>query len=309
MALLLNPMSGAPEAWRAALHDVLPGMEIRLWPEVGEPADIEFAFVSKMPLGELKRFPRLRLIGSMLAGVDHLVASKDLPTGIPLVRTGAPDGDPMMTEFAILHVLRHHRRVPEYLLAQQREEWTALPQPRTEERRVGLLGLGSLALPVAIALRDLGFQVAGWSRTAKQVEGVRSFHGRAQLTDFLARTDILLNLLPLTAETRGIVDAAALAAMPEGAAVINLGRGPHVVVADLIAALDSGQLSAATLDVFDVEPLPAGSPLWKHPRITVMPHVARRQRPVDVAPQIAENVRRVGAGQPLLQVIDLAAGY
>jgi glyoxylate/hydroxypyruvate reductase A len=309
MALLLNPMSGAPEAWRAALHDVLPGLEVRLWPDVGDPADIEFAFVSKMPLGELKRFPQLKLIGSMLAGVDHLVASKDLPPGIPLVRTGAPDGDPMMTEFAILHVLRHHRRVPEYLLAQQREEWAALPQPRTEERRVGLLGLGSLALPVAIALRDLGFQVAAWSRTAKQVDGVKSFHGRGQFADFLARTDILLNLLPLTAETRGIVDAAALAAMPRGAAVINLGRGPHVVVADLIAALDSGHLSAATLDVFDVEPLPAGSPLWKHPRITVMPHVARRQRPVDVAPQIAENVRRVGAGQPLLQVIDLAAGY
>src|SRR5690349_996735 len=116
MALLLNPMSGAPEAWRAAMDAVLPGVEVRMWPEVGEPADIEFAFVSKMPLAELKRFPKLKLIGSMLAGVDHLVASKDLPPGIPLVRTGAPDGDPMMTEFALLHVLRHHRRVPEYLL-------------------------------------------------------------------------------------------------------------------------------------------------------------------------------------------------
>lgn len=309
MALLLNPMSGAPDAWRAALREVLPDVEVRLWPEVGEPAEIEFAFVSKMPLGELKRFPRLRLIGSMLAGVDHLVASKDLPPNIPMVRTGAPAGDPMMTEFAILHVLRHHRRVPEYLLAQQKEEWISLPQPRTEERRIGLLGLGSLALPVAVLLRDLGFQVASWSRTQKRVEGVESFHGAGGLADFLGRTDILLNLLPLTAETRGILDAAAFAAMPKGAAIINLGRGPHVGAADLLAALDSGQLSAATLDVFDIEPLPAGSPLWKHPRITVMPHVARRQRPVDVAPQIAENIRRIRAGEPLLQVIDPQAGY
>ena len=205
--------------------------------------------------------------------------------------------------------IRHHRRVPEYLLAQQKEEWVSLPQPRTEERRIGLLGLGSLALPVAVMLRDLGFQVASWSRTQKRVEGVESFHGAGRFADFLARTDILLNLLPLTAETRGILDAAAFAAMPKGAAIINLGRGPHVVAADLLAALDSGQLSAATLDVFDIEPLPAGSPLWKHPRITVMPHVARRQRPVDVAPQIAENIRRIRAGEPLLQVIDPQAGY
>ena len=199
--------------------------------------------------------------------------------------------------------------MPEYLLAQQKEEWVSLPQPRTEERRIGLLGLGSLALPVAVMLRDLGFQVASWSRTQKRVEGVESFHGAGRFADFLARTDILLNLLPLTAETRGILDAAAFAAMPKGAAIINLGRGPHVVAADLLAALDSGQLSAATLDVFDIEPLPAGSPLWKHPRITVMPHVARRQRPVDVAPQIAENIRRIRAGEPLLQVIDPQAGY
>ena len=309
MVLLLNPMSGAPDAWRAALHEVLPDVEVRLWPDAGDASDIEFAFVSKMPLAELKRFPRLRLIGSMLAGVDHLVASPDLPEGIPMVRTGAPDGDPMMTEFAILHVLRHHRRVPEYLLAQQRSEWQALPQPRTEDRRVGLLGLGSLALPVALALKALGFQVASWSRTPKSVQGIESFHGSDQFGDFLARTDILLNVLPLTAETRGILDARALAALPKGAAVINLGRGPHLVEADLIAALDSGHLSAATLDVFNVEPLPAGNPLWTHPKITIMPHIARRQRPIDVVPQIAENIRRLRAGEPLLQVIDLRAGY
>jgi glyoxylate/hydroxypyruvate reductase A len=309
MVLLLNPMSGAPEAWRDAMRKALPDVEVRLWPDAGDVADIEYAFVSKMPLAELKRFPRLKLIGSMLAGVDHLVASPDLPQGIPMVRTGALDGDPMMTEFAILHVLRHHRRLPEYLLAQERGEWQALPQPRTEERRVGLLGLGSLAMPVARVLKAMGFQVASWSRTLKTQQGIQSFHGRGQLKDFLARSEILVNLLPLTEETRNVLDAAAFAAMPKGAAIINLGRGAHVVEADLIAALDSGHLSAATLDVFNVEPLPAGNPLWKHPRVTIMPHIARRQRPIDVVPQIAENVRRMRAGEPLQQVIDLKAGY
>lgn len=317
MALLLDPMSGTPEAWRGALGAVLPGLEVRIWPDLGDPADIEFAFVSKMPLGELRRLPGLRLIGSMLAGVDHLVASAELPDGVPMVRTGAPGGDPMMTEFVVLHVLRHHRRLPEYLLAQQRGTWQALPQPRPEERRIGFLGLGSLARPAAQAVAAMGFPVAAWRRRDLQlegqaegrVEGIESFCGRAALPAFLARTDILVNLLPLTRETRGILDAATLAMLPAGAAVVNCGRGPHVVEADLLAALESGRLSAATLDVFDVEPLPADNPLWRHPRITVLPHVARRQRPIDVVPQIAENVRRLRAGEPLLQVIDRSAGY
>ncbi len=286
MVLLLNPMSGTADAWQAAMRAVLPEVEVRIWPEVGEPSDIEFAFVSKMPLGELKRLPRLRLIGSMLAGVDHLVTSTDLPRGIPMVRTGSPDGDPMMTEFVLLHVLRHHRRLPEYLSAQQRSEWQALPQPRTEDRRVGFMGLGSLALPAALAVKALGFQVAAWTRQAKSVDGIATFHGRAQLPDFLARTDIPAQSAAAYRRDAGDHRRKTLAMLPSGAAVVNLGRGAHVVEADLIAALDAGHISAATLDVFPVEPLPAADPLWQHPRVTVMPHIrpapaADRRRTAD----------------------------
>jgi glyoxylate/hydroxypyruvate reductase A len=206
-------------------------------------------------------------------------------------------------------VLRHHREFDRFSRAQRRKEWSYAFPLGPAERRVGVLGLGELGRAVASTLSAQGFPVAGWSRTAKEAEGITCFAGEAGLKPFLARTDILVCLLPLTAATRGILAAATFAALPQGAFVINVGRGAHLVEADLLAALASGQLAGATLDVFDQEPLPAASPLWDHPNVLITPHVASYCDPRTAADGVADNLRRLAAGEPLLNVVDRSRGY
>jgi glyoxylate/hydroxypyruvate reductase A len=215
----------------------------------------------------------------------------------------------VMTETVVLHVLRHHRQLPQYLAQQRRREWKKLPQPSPAERGVGILGIGTLGRPAAEALVAMGFDVAGWSRSHKAIDGVRSYVGDDELDAFLARTDILVSMLPTTAATTGLLDAGALARLPQGAAVVNVGRGPVLDAAALLAALDSGHLSGATLDVFDVEPLPEDDPLWAHERVTVMPHVATSTNPRRAAAVVVENLRRLVAGEPLVNLVDRDAGY
>jgi glyoxylate/hydroxypyruvate reductase A len=244
----------------------------------------------------------------MFAGVDHLVAHPNMPD-VPMVRTGPPDGDPAMTEYAVLHVLRHHRHMPEYLAQQRRSEWSVIPQKLPRDQRVGFMGFGMMAEPPARVLHGLGFDVAAWARSDRQDAYIEMFCGAARLPEFLARTDILVCLLPLTDETVGILNAETFAQMPAGAAIINLGRGAHLVDDDLIAALDSGQLSGATLDATKPEPLPVESPLWSHERVTIMPHTARRVRADVIAPQVGEAIRRDIADEPQLWAVDRSAGY
>lgn len=310
MALLITPIYGKPDDWRKLFAAEMPDLELRFWPEAGSPADIEAAAVAaSMPHGALKTFPNLRLIVSLVAGAEALLADPELPD-VPIVRAGsAPDGDIMMNEAALLHVLRHHRYLPAFALAQQRCEWISLPRLRAQERKVGVMGLGSIGLGAAKELARHGFQVAGWANTPRTIDGIEVFAGRAQLPAFLQRTEIVVNFLPLTPETNGILNAETFAQMPKGASIVNLGRGPHVNEADLMAALDSGQLSAATLDVFPVEPLPKDSALWRHPKITIIPHASRRIDPRDLIPRIAEAMRRLRAGAPPVSVIDRKRGY
>jgi glyoxylate/hydroxypyruvate reductase len=307
MALLLAPTFGNPDLWRRVIAGAMPELEVRIWPEVGNAADIEAAAIGAPPRGALAKLPNLRLILSLTAGIDGLLSDPDLPD-VPIVRTSDANGDRMMNETALLHVLRHHRYMPEYVRAQQRREWIRLPILPATERKVGVMGLGMIGQAVAQTLAATGFQVAGWVRQARPGNGIEVFAGRESFAAFLARSEILVNLLPLTPETRGIIAAQALKLLPAGAAVINLGRGDHVVEADLIAALDSGHLAAATLDVYPVEPLPSESALWRHPKITVMPHVARRLIPEDVALRICGIIKQFRAGAPL-QLVDRKRGY
>jgi glyoxylate/hydroxypyruvate reductase A len=237
-----------------------------------------------------------------------LIGDPDLPD-VPIVRAADPDGDVMINEFALLHVLRHHRDLPTFALAQQNCEWLRIVPKHAHERPVGVMGLGAIGLSVAQTLSRHGFDVAGWVRSPRQLNGITIFHGSEQLPAFLKRSEIVVNLLPLTDETKEILSASAFAHMPEGAAVINLGRGPHVAEADLMAALDSGHLAAATLDVFPTEPLPKDSPLWRHPKITVTPHVSRRIYPSNLAPRVCDAIRRLGAKQPLMHEVDRKRGY
>jgi len=309
MSLLLKAGVEPAESWVAAFAALDPDLEVVVWPDIAEPEAVTAALVTAPPPGLLASLPNLALIASLPAGLDHLFRDPDLPPGVPITRSLPPDGDPVMTETVVLHVLRHHRQLPQYLVQQTRREWKKHPQPSPAERGVGILGIGTLGRPAAEALVGLGFDVAGWSRTPKHVEGVRSFVGDAELGPFLARTDILVSMLPTTPATTGLLDAGALAQLPAGASIVNVGRGPVIVTADLLAALDSGHLAAATLDVFDVEPLPADDPFWAHERVTVTPHVATSTNPRRAAAVVVENLRRLAAGEALVNLVDPAVGY
>jgi len=307
--LLFSSQVDDPAAWTRALKRNMPELEIRVWPEVGDVRDIDVALVWRYPPGDLRRYPNLKLIYSLGAGVDHLLDDPDLPTGVPIARIVDPALTDGMSEYVLLAVLRYHRRLPEYERLQRERQWKKLPQPSAVERRIGILGMGELGRDVGIKLAALGFRVAGWSRRPKKIMGIESFAGEDALPAFLARTDILVCLLPLTPETRGIINAHTLAQLSRGAYVINAARGGHVVDADLIAALDSGHIAGATLDVFTPEPLPPTHPYWTHPKVTVTPHIASLTNPETASVQIAANIRRLFAGRPLRHLVDRMAGY
>jgi glyoxylate/hydroxypyruvate reductase A len=305
--MFLSPDDPA-DAWRAELQARIPELEVRIWPDVGDPDEIEIALVWRPPPGELARYRNLRAILSLGAGIDGLVADPDLPD-VPLARMVDPSLTRTMTEYVLLAVLRHHREFDRFERTQRAREWAYAFPPQAADRRVGIMGLGELGAAAARQLVGHGFHVLGWSRSPKTIEGVVSYAGRSELHAFLHRTEILVCLLPLTADTLGILDAATFAELPHGAFVINVARGQHLVENDLLKALDSGHLAGATLDVFRTEPLPPDSPLWTHSRVLVTPHVASYSVPATAADGVAANVRRVLAGEPPLHLVDRAKGY
>jgi glyoxylate/hydroxypyruvate reductase A len=308
MALLFLSPDDPADLWRAELQARIPGLDVRIWPDTGDPAEIDVALVWRPPPGELARYPNLKAILSLAAGIDGLIADTELPD-VPIARMVDPSLTRTMTEYVLLAVLRHHREFDRFERAQRAREWAYAFPPQAAERRVGLMGLGELGSAAARALVAHGFQVLGWSRSPKALDGVISFPGRGELHAFLHRTEILVCLLPLTADTAGILDAATFAELPHGACVINVARGQHLVENDLIEALDAGHLGGATLDVFREEPLPRGSPLWDHPKVLVTPHVASYSLAATAADGVAANIRRVSAGEPLLHQVDRARGY
>jgi len=307
MALMFLSADDPPEAWRAALLAVIPDLDFRIWPEVGDPAEIDIALVWQPPPGELARYPNLRAILSLGAGIDGLLAQPGLPD-VPIARMVDPSLTRTMTEYVLLAALRHHRQFDRFEREQRAVRWSYAFPPQAADRRVGVMGLGMLGAAAAVSLAAHGFPVAGWSREAKQL-GIDSFAGCDGLAAFLARTDILVCLLPLTRDTAGILNAGTFAGLPRGAYVINVARGAHLVEADLIAALDSGQLAGATLDVLGEEPLPPENPLWRHPKVLITPHVASYASPRTAAEGVAENIRRARTGQPLLHQVDRERGY
>jgi glyoxylate/hydroxypyruvate reductase len=311
MALLLIDLDkriGNAKLWCDTFAEQLPDLEIRIWPDPGRLPDIEYLAFMHPDFDALPAFPNLKAMFSRSAGVEAFVDHPKLPKA-PLGKMEPPGGDPMMTEYVVMHVLRFHRDIPGYQAAQANREWLRKRIVRPEERRVGFLGYGMMAKAPALVLKSLGFPVSAWVRSPREREEVPIFHGRDQFERFLNQTDIAVCLLPLTRETEGIFCARTFAMMPRGAMLVNVGRGKHVVAEDLIKALDSGQLSYAALDALWPEPLPPESPLWLHPKVTVMPHVARRPTVLQLVTEIAANIRGVEAGGRLLQEVDTAMGY
>jgi glyoxylate/hydroxypyruvate reductase A len=268
--------------------------------------DVDVALVATPPEGTLQRLGRPRLIQSLWMGVEKLLADPTLPRGVPLARTIDPGMVAAMSEMVLACVLDWHRHLYRYRMQQRTGTWRRFEQFMAAERTVGLLGLGELGADAARKLAALGFKVAGWSRRPKQLPGVERF---TDLAAMLRRTDVAVCLLPLTRDTRGVLNAEAFAMMKRGGCVINLARGGHLVVKDLLAALDGGALSHAYLDVFEREPLPASDPLWQHPAVTLTPHMAALTEPRTALPGIVANVERVRRGEAPQQLVDFEAGY
>ena len=312
MALMFfsgDSAGGKTEEWLGELKRQLPEVEVRPWPEVGELAEIEYALVWRPPPGDLERYPNLKAILVMGAGVEDILADPTIPEGVPLVRLVDRLLTNRMTEFVTLGVLRHHRRALAYRAQQGERRWAPLAPPDTERTTVGILGLGEMGRASAAMLLSFGFRVVGWSRTANEVPGVTAHHGWEGLEAVLRASDILVCLLPLTPETEGVLNARTLALLPRGASLVCAGRGAQLVDEALLAALEEGHIAGATLDVFNHEPLPEDHPYWGHPRVVVTPHVASETNPRSAAGVVADSIRRFEAGEPVPNLVDRARGY
>jgi glyoxylate/hydroxypyruvate reductase A len=312
-AILLAVTGLDPTSWEARFRTLAPQREVRLPTRLGDPADITYACAWQAPRGLLAGLPHLQAIFSLGAGVDHLIADPALPD-VPVVRIVDPDLTMRMTEYVVLHVLMHHRRQRLYDAQQRQRRWHEHAQPPASAVAVGVMGLGVLGCDAARALCRLGFRTAGWSRTPKSLSGIDTFHGNDGLDAFLRRTEILVCLLPATASTEGILRLELLRKLERdggagGAYLINAGRGALQIDADILAALDEGTLAGATLDVFPIEPLPAASPLWMHPKVTVTPHNAAASDPHALVANMLRQIDRFEAGLPLEHVIDRSVGY
>jgi len=298
-------------AWLMALTSALPEARWLDLPAArADPARVEAAVVANPEPGSLQGFPRLRVIQSLWAGVDRLVADPTLPP-VPLARMVDPAMNAAMAETALWATLSLHRGFFEYAALQRAGQWKSLSQRRADEVRVAVLGLGQMGSAAALALARVGYRVTGWSLSPRSAgpAGVTAVHGPEALWALLPVTDIAINLLPLTAATRGLLDARCFAALPRGSAVVNLARGAHLVEADLLAALDSGALRHAVLDVFQQEPLPAGHRFWTHPSVTVLPHSAAITDERSAAQVVATNLRALAEGRPLAHLVDRGRGY
>ena len=300
--------------WADRLAEYLPGRKIIAAGKPYDPEGVHYAALWNHPPNSLAGLKNLRVVFSLGAGVDHLFRDPGLPDA-PIVRVNDADLRDRMSEYVLLHVLLYHRQQRMYDYLQHEKRWEDDPlQPAAKDVRVGVMGLGVLGADAARKLGVVGFEVAGWSRTPKELDGIECFAGAEELDAFLARTDILVALLPFTPQTKGILNRALFAKLARGGRLggpylVNAGRGGLQVEADILAALEDGTLRGATLDVFETEPLPQSSPLWRHPAVTVTPHNSAVSEPGAVARYIAGQIKAYERGEPLTNVIDRARMY
>lgn len=300
--------------WTNAFRKLAPERDTRLYPnEIGERADIQYALCWRPEPGALKTFPNLRAIFSLGAGVDAILKDPELPD-VPIARIVDPDMTMRMSEYVVQHTLMHHRQQRRLDEMQRNADWSWISQWPASAVRVGVMGLGALGSDAARKLRMMGFQVAGWSQNRKLIPDVECFAGAEEFDPFLNRTDILVCLLPATPGTRGIINRALIRKLAKdgplgGPVLINPGRGEHQVEADILAALDAGELFAATLDVAQTEPLPKDSPLWRHPRVTITPHLAADSDADTICRNILRQMQRFEKGEPLENLVDRRKGY
>jgi glyoxylate/hydroxypyruvate reductase A len=306
MAFLILMPSRDISEFVAHIRSARPDIDLRIWPDTGEKTDIDFIVTWKHPPGALAQFPNVKAISSFGAGVDHILSDPDLPRGVPIVRIIDDKLIHDLREYVIAAVLNHKRHLTEYEKNQSTKKWEPIPMER--ERTVGVLGLGRIGGAIAAGFAALGFRACGWDRVMKKIPGVQCFP-EDRLDDLLRITDYLICCLPLTPETKGILNRRMFNRLKRGAYVINVGRGDHLVEDDLVKAVEEGRLSGACLDVFHTEPLAQDHPFWSHPKITVTPHIASLTDPVSAAEQVIENYQRVLDKRELINTIDVHRGY
>ena len=286
-----------------------PRLEIREWPDIGNPEDVDIAMVWKMPHGELAKFPNLKLIISMAAGVDHVLSDPDRPEGVPIVMVTDPYMARSMGHWFLMNILRLHRETAHYDKLRSQKIWPPEIAFDTDSVSVGILGLGYLGVHVAQMLKAVGLRVQGWSRTEKNLDGIHSFSGSAGLDHMLSTTNYLACLLPNTPATDGIMDLSVFNKMPRGSYVLNAGRGSQLVEPDLLEALNNGQIKGAALDVFKTEPLPKDHPFWTDPRILLTPHHAAEVFLPAAAKIFLKNIYSIRNNQPLMGLVNQELGY
>jgi glyoxylate/hydroxypyruvate reductase A len=308
MAFLYKGPAQRGAIWAEQFARKLPHVPFRSWPDVGDASQVRFLAAWEPPPRLAETFPHLEVLFSVGAGVDQFEFAA-LPADLTVVRMVEPGLTACMCEYVSWAVLSLHRQMPLYLHQQRGGQWLEHAVRPARTRRVGVMGMGTLGRAALGQLRQLGFDCAGWNRSRRSEPGVRCYAGAAELDEFLARTDILVCLLPLTPDTRGILSRRVFDALPEGAALVNAARGGHLEAGDLLAALESGRLSAAILDVCEPEPLPQGHAFWNHPRIWLTPHIASATQAETAGEALVDNLRRHEAGLPLEGVVDRSRGY
>lgn len=297
--------------WAECFKKADPSLDVHFWSDESvDPADVGYVMVWEPPRGWLASLPNLEVVFSSGAGVDHITRDPSWPKDLPLVRMGGSDMAQRMGEFVVWSALSLLRETRDFALGQAAHEWRYKEvEHSAPQMTVGIMGLGNLGIGSARMLSAVGFKIRGWSRTAKEIEGIETFAGAQEFETFLSGTDIVVCLLPATAETKSLLNAQAFSALPRGAGVISVGRGQHVVEDDIIAALDAGHLSGAVVDVFDKEPLATESPLWDHPKVIVTPHIASTPSRQEKADFVASSIRRHRSGQTLSNVFEAGRGY
>lgn len=309
MALLIICNDRDLSPWTSALRNIDPEIDLRIYPEEGNLEEIEFVLCWKHPRGILKRYPNLKVISSLGAGVDHLLSDPDLPLNIPIVRIVDPELAHAMSEFVIGLIFNHLRSFTQYHENQKQKIWKVNNFQIAPNVQVGIMGVGVLGQDLAMKLAAIGFKVVGWAQSTKEIKNVKVYTGSDEFDEFLSETNILVCLLPLTEKTKNILNKDTFSKIQDQAYIINVARGNHLVDEDLIEMIDGNKLSGASLDVFRNEPLPENHPFWDHSKINITPHIASLTNPISVAPQIIENYKRALADQPLLNLVSTKSGY